>query len=73
MRTVLTKARRFGDLALAVVDGEGVTTIFDLGDFGGAVVFGGPVYAFTSEQRARISTLIVTPTHVGVVARRRRW
>jgi hypothetical protein len=25
-----------------------------------------PVYAFTSEQRVRISTLMVTPTHVGV-------
>jgi hypothetical protein len=32
MRTVLTKTRRFGDLAPAVVDGEGVTTILDLGD-----------------------------------------
>jgi hypothetical protein len=50
MRTVLTKTRRFGDLAPAVVDGEGVTTILDLGDFGDAVVSGGLVYAFTSNS-----------------------
>jgi hypothetical protein len=40
--------------------------ILDLGDFGDAVVSGGWLYAFTSEQRVRISTLRVTPTHVGV-------
>jgi hypothetical protein len=33
---------------------------------GDAVLSGGLVYAFTSEQRVRISTLMVTPTHVGV-------